>query len=221
MRASTVLLIKRCTLAFVNLCSQSDQMLVAKIATCTSVFQLCTLVAFYMTTKPNVSISHVFACYESECIAFTIVMTMLTYVHLSHLMLHFFNRVDSSRIDHNTMINHNSKAATEQEEAQKTGIAATWITASMLALTHKYPIGIFPHVTIATLCIGAYMLALFMRQYENIGKTRLSWFIFYIYLGAGMALLAWQYTHDNGAEWLAWFALTLVQCLINVQHAQT
>jgi K+ transporter len=90
-----------------------------RIAAGVSVFQLCTLVAFYMTTKPNVSISHVFACYESECIAFTIVMTMLTYFQLLHLMLHFFNR---DKIDHNTMINHNSKAATEQEEAQKTGM---------------------------------------------------------------------------------------------------
>ena len=176
--------------------------MLAKLATCASVFQMCILVAFYMVTKPNVSISHVLACHESECIAFTIVMTMLTYFHLFYLMRYF-------------LLYKSNLLPPTQEEAQKTGVLATWMTAFSMALTLQYPIGNFPHVTMATLCLSAYMLALFMRQYENLGKTRLSWCIFYIYLGAGIALLAWQFTHDNGAEWIAWFALTLVQCLLN------
>ena len=163
-----------------------------------SVFQLFALIGFYMSTEPNLSVSHVLACNEGMCVAFTIVVSLLAYFQFLNLTFYF--------------VGYSPRGS----DVQQTGVMATFFSAWMLSLTLRYTIGSGPHVTVATLFIGSYLLAIFMQQYQDIGRTRMSLFTLGLFLSVLFVLAAWVYTRNHWLEWLAWGILTLVQCLLNL-----
>ena len=164
-----------------------------------STFQFCALVGFYMTTPPNMSISHVLMNNnESMCIGFTIVFSLLAYIELLNLVFYFAYYVPPS------------------SDVRPTGVEAALICAWTLALTLRYPLGTGPHFTCATVFILFYLLALFLQQYEGFGRSWMTYFVGGVYCAGAVALGLWVYTGDNGFEWVAWGLLTLVQCMLNL-----
>ena len=163
-----------------------------------SAFQMCVLAAFYTVVIPGKSVSHVLAGDDEICIAFTIVFTLLAYVQLLNMGFFFVTYTDP------------------ESDVCQSGMSAAFVAAWMLSLTLRYPIGTGQHLTVATLLICSYMLALFMQQYDGLGRTRASICTMALYGAAGVTLVVWLCTRNNRFEWAAWGLLTLVQCMLNL-----